>query len=46
MGLVYDPLRKEYFSAIAGEGAFLNSKKTGVSYCGALDQSVIARVFL
>ena len=45
MGLVYDPLRKEYFSAIAGEGAFLNSKKTGVSYCGALDQSVIATGF-
>jgi myo-inositol-1(or 4)-monophosphatase len=42
---VYDPLRKEYFSAIAGEGAFLNSKKTGVSYCGALDQSVIATGF-
>jgi len=45
MGLVYDPLRKEWFSAIAGEGAFLNDIKIGVSQCGALNQSVIATGF-
>jgi myo-inositol-1(or 4)-monophosphatase len=45
MGLVFDPMRKEYFSAIAGKGAFLNDVKIGVSRCGAIDQSVIATGF-
>ena len=45
MGLVYDPMRKEYFSAIAGEGAFLNGQRIGVSQSRALNQSVIATGF-
>jgi Archaeal fructose-1,6-bisphosphatase and related enzymes of inositol monophosphatase family len=45
MGLVYDPLREELFTAIAEEGAFLNDKKIGVSQSGALNKSVIATGF-
>jgi myo-inositol-1(or 4)-monophosphatase len=45
MGLVYDPLRRETFSAVAGRGAYLNDIKIGVSSCGALTKSVIATGF-
>jgi myo-inositol-1(or 4)-monophosphatase len=31
MGLVYDPFREEMFTAIKGEGAFLNGKKISAS---------------
>jgi myo-inositol-1(or 4)-monophosphatase len=45
MGLVYDPMRKELFSAIKGRGAFLNDRKIEVSSCSAIDKSVITTGF-
>jgi myo-inositol-1(or 4)-monophosphatase len=45
MGLVFDPMRKEYFSAIAGKGALLNGKKIEVSKRSALNTSIIATGF-
>jgi myo-inositol-1(or 4)-monophosphatase len=45
LGVVYDPLRKEMFSAVKGEGAFLNGKKIKVSAVDDLDKSLIATGF-
>jgi len=45
LGVVYDPMRKEMFSAIKGEGAFLNGKKIKVSSVDDLDKSLIATGF-
>jgi myo-inositol-1(or 4)-monophosphatase len=44
-GVVFDPMRNECFTAIKGEGAFLNGKKIAVSSCERLDQSIIATGF-
>lgn len=45
MGVIYDPIRKEMFSAKAGEGAFLNGQRIKVSKKQNLDNAVIATGF-
>jgi myo-inositol-1(or 4)-monophosphatase len=40
-GVVYDPLRDEFFYAERGVGAFMNDRRLRVSNRGALDNSVI-----
>ena len=44
-GVVFDPVRDECFTAVQGEGAFLNGKRIAVSLCERLDQSIIATGF-
>lgn len=45
LGVVYDPLRDELFSAVAGEGARLNGRPIGVSRAGSLEESLLATGF-
>jgi len=45
LGLVYDPMREEMFSALEGKGAFLNGKKISVSGTDELDKSLLATGF-
>jgi len=45
LGLVYDPMREELFSAREGEGAFLNGRKVRVSEVGDLGKSLLATGF-
>ena len=44
-GIVYDPLKREMFSAIKGLGAFLNGSRIKVSDTASLQQSMIATGF-
>ncbi len=44
-GVVYDPLRKELFSAEKGSGAYLNNRRIYVSSAGALSESLFATGF-
>jgi len=45
LGVVCDPMRREMFSAVKEEGAFLNGKKIQVSSIGDLDKSLVATGF-
>jgi len=45
MGLVYDPLRDEIFTAEKGKGAFLNGKPIRVSSVTDLSESLVATGF-
>jgi myo-inositol-1(or 4)-monophosphatase len=45
VGVVYDPLRDELFSAVTGEGAFLNGRRLRVSTTGILIRSLLATGF-
>ncbi|HTM10058.1 MAG TPA: inositol monophosphatase family protein [Verrucomicrobiae bacterium] len=45
LGLIYDPLRDEGFSALAGQGALLNDKPIRVSKTAELDKSLLATGF-
>jgi myo-inositol-1(or 4)-monophosphatase len=45
LGLVYDPIRDEGFSAMKGEGALLNDKPIRVSKAGELDKALLATGF-
>jgi len=45
VGVVYDPLREELFSAVAGGGAYLNRRKINVSSQKDLDKSLLASGF-
>jgi len=45
LGLVYDPMREEMFSAVKGEGAFLDRKEIKVSTVDDLDKSLLATGF-
>ena len=45
LGVVYDPMREELFSAIKGSGAHLNGKKIRVSHVDELDKSLLATGF-
>jgi myo-inositol-1(or 4)-monophosphatase len=45
MGLVYDPMREELFSAMEGRGASLNGRKIRVSEVADLGQSLLATGF-
>jgi myo-inositol-1(or 4)-monophosphatase len=45
LGLVYDPMREELFSAMEGRGASLNGRKIQVSGVADLGQSLLATGF-
>lgn len=45
LGLVYDPMREEMFSAIKGQGAILGGKNIHVSSIDDLDKSLVATGF-
>jgi len=45
LGVIYDPMRDELFSAQKGRGAFLNGKKIEVSKKKTLGQSLLATGF-
>jgi len=45
VGLVFDPMRNEMFTAKRGKGAFLNHKKIKVSLVSDLDKSLLATGF-
>ncbi len=45
LGVVYDPMRKEMFTALQNEGAFLNKKRIKVSDVNDLDKSLLATGF-
>jgi myo-inositol-1(or 4)-monophosphatase len=45
LGIVYDPLRDECFSAEKGSGAWLNGEKIRVTNTAALDQALLATGF-
>lgn len=45
VGVVYDPSKDEIFTAILGEGAFLNDKKIESTKKDKLDQSIICTGF-
>src|SRR5215813_574599 len=45
VGVVYDPLREETFSATRGGGAFLNDAPLRVSQAPSLDQSLVLTGF-
>lgn len=45
LGVVFDPMRDEMFSAAAGRGAFLNSQAVQVSLTEELDKSLLATGF-
>lgn len=44
-GLVYDPVRKEMFTASQGQGAYLNGRPVGVSKTPEIDKSLLATGF-
>jgi len=45
VGAVYDPMRDELFSALKGEGAYLNGAKIHVSHVDTLIKSLLATGF-
>ncbi len=45
MGVVFDPFRKELFTAVRGEGAFLDGRKIVVSDVSAMGNALIATGF-
>ncbi|MBI4686553.1 MAG: inositol monophosphatase [Nitrospirae bacterium] len=45
LGVVYDPMRDEIFTAIKGKGAYLNNKKINVSATKSLSVSLLATGF-
>jgi myo-inositol-1(or 4)-monophosphatase len=45
VGLVYDPLRRECFRAVKGQGATLNGDSIGASSVGELDKALLATGF-
>jgi myo-inositol-1(or 4)-monophosphatase len=45
LGVVYDPTRRELFSALAGRGAYLNAKKISVSRIRDLDRALLITGF-
>jgi myo-inositol-1(or 4)-monophosphatase len=45
VGVVYDPVRRELFSAIRGKGAFCNGRRLRVSATEKLDQSLLVTGF-
>jgi myo-inositol-1(or 4)-monophosphatase len=44
-GVTYDPLREELFTAVAGAGAFLNSRRLAVSRRDRLAEALVATGF-
>ena len=45
VGVVYDPMREELFSAQRGHGAWLNGKRIRVSRCSTFEESLLATGF-
>ncbi len=45
LGVIYDPMREEMFSALKGHGAFLNDQRIYVSGVNDLDKSLVATGF-
>ena len=45
VGVVYDPVRKEMFTAIGNQGAYLNKKQIQVSQAASLQEAIIATGF-
>ncbi len=45
VGVVYDPVLDECFTATAGEGAFLNRKRIGPSQCASMQDALAAVSF-
>ncbi|MBN1365617.1 MAG: inositol monophosphatase [Syntrophaceae bacterium] len=45
LGVIYDPMRNELFSAIKGKGAYLNGKKIKVSSIKDISRSLLATGF-
>jgi myo-inositol-1(or 4)-monophosphatase len=45
LGVVYDPLLDELYTAVRGEGARLNGRKLRVSTTGSLDEALLATGF-
>jgi len=45
LGLVYDPLRRECFRAVKGQGATLNDERIRISAVDKLDQALLATGF-
>jgi myo-inositol-1(or 4)-monophosphatase len=45
VGVVYDPVRRELFSAMLGRGAFCNGRRLRVSSAARLDQSLLVTGF-
>ncbi|MGB3975802.1 MAG: inositol monophosphatase family protein [bacterium] len=45
LGIVFDPIKNEMFTAIHGSGAFLNSNRLTVSTAASLDKSLLATGF-
>lgn len=45
LGVIYDPLRKDLFVAVRGEGAYLNEHRLHVSTIGELSRSLLATGF-
>lgn len=45
VGIVYDPIREEHFSAVRGEGAFMNGNPVAVSGVAVLEKSLLATGF-
>ncbi|MEO8026100.1 MAG: inositol monophosphatase family protein [Bryobacteraceae bacterium] len=44
-GVIYDPTRKELFTAERGSGAFLNGRRIHVSKASTIDESLVATGF-
>jgi myo-inositol-1(or 4)-monophosphatase len=45
VGVIYDPLRDEMFSAASGQGAFLNGKRISVTSHDRLDKAMVTTGF-
>jgi myo-inositol-1(or 4)-monophosphatase len=45
VGVVYDPIRDELFTAIAGQGAYLNGRRISVSRVATLKESLLVTGF-
>jgi len=44
-GVVFDPVMDECYTAVAGEGAFLNGERIGTSSCNSLEKCLAAASF-
>jgi len=45
LGVIYDPMRDDLFSAVRGKGAYLNNKKLSVSSIRDISRSLLATGF-
>lgn len=45
VGVIYDPLHEELFTARRGKGAFLNGRRIRVSACAGFEQALLATGF-